>query len=679
MIGPGGSRQREFEEETGPLLRLRGRRQRARSSCARCAPRAPATRSSGPRSRCRRATRSRSLIDEPHMYVEEDAVGRLESGYVVVVAGSGPYVGQRHKVRIERATRFSAYATLVDAPPVTDHGAGSTRSRTSSSPSARSASGSTSRAGCGASAGAAAAAAAAVAVAVAVAGSVPTGARPRAANGAKPPVTEEAVAASLPEPDELTGVPVSASDAEDADKDADAAAKRRRRRRGGRGRGRKPRRERRGRRRGAASEDVGTPVAVGGAGRTRTTTARRASRRRPSAGAGAAAARPARVDEAGRRPRDRRGPAGRGRRAGTCRGGSAADPQPPAGRAARVRPRRPHRHPSRRLRHRLRPPEPAKSGGLLGRLFGRREPLAERRGDVLEVRHAPRARRRCAAARGRAASGTRRPRPRAPGRSRRRRSARRSRRSGARRRARRARAGARRSAGRPRPAAPAARARPAQERQDVDGLEQLAPPELRGAVVDPDPEAVLEPLRVRLGVGGGAAGEGELELRVALPLDDGILDPRRELGRRDELEVAVQQRSGPYRQMTSRGSPTCSPVKPASRPPTRSAKARRSPMTASSASSSTASTTSRSENASIRPLRQEPPIATPTRRGSRTAASTMRSRRSSSAARWVAASGSTGADDRRSVRDQPQVRDRDPRRRARHRAAPLGARRRRGP
>ena len=56
-------------------------------------------------------------ISEPHMYNVTDGVARIDGGYPVVVGGAIGYVGQQHKVRIERATRTAAYATLLDAKP----------------------------------------------------------------------------------------------------------------------------------------------------------------------------------------------------------------------------------------------------------------------------------------------------------------------------------------------------------------------------------------------------------------------------------------------------------------------------------------------------------------------------------------------------------------------------------
>jgi ribonuclease G len=55
------------------------------------------------------------LIEEPHMYNEDDAVAKLD-GYVVSVSGAGSLVGERTMVRIEKVGRSAAVASLVDPP-----------------------------------------------------------------------------------------------------------------------------------------------------------------------------------------------------------------------------------------------------------------------------------------------------------------------------------------------------------------------------------------------------------------------------------------------------------------------------------------------------------------------------------------------------------------------------------
>jgi ribonuclease G len=60
------------------------------------------------------------LIEEPHMYNEDDAVAKLD-GYVVSVSGAASLVGERTLVRIEQVGRSAAVASLVNPP----EGAGS--------------------------------------------------------------------------------------------------------------------------------------------------------------------------------------------------------------------------------------------------------------------------------------------------------------------------------------------------------------------------------------------------------------------------------------------------------------------------------------------------------------------------------------------------------------------------
>ncbi len=55
-------------------------------------------------------------IVEPHMYSPGDAVAKVD-GYMISITGGGPYVGEKHLVRIEDAGRTAAFATLLDAEP----------------------------------------------------------------------------------------------------------------------------------------------------------------------------------------------------------------------------------------------------------------------------------------------------------------------------------------------------------------------------------------------------------------------------------------------------------------------------------------------------------------------------------------------------------------------------------
>ena len=55
------------------------------------------------------------LIEEPHMYNDDDAVAKLD-GYVISVTGAASLVGERTLVRIEQVGRSAAQASLVDPP-----------------------------------------------------------------------------------------------------------------------------------------------------------------------------------------------------------------------------------------------------------------------------------------------------------------------------------------------------------------------------------------------------------------------------------------------------------------------------------------------------------------------------------------------------------------------------------
>jgi ribonuclease G len=55
------------------------------------------------------------LIEEPHMYNEDDAVAKLD-GYVISVVNAATLVGERTLVRIEKVGRSAAQASLVNPP-----------------------------------------------------------------------------------------------------------------------------------------------------------------------------------------------------------------------------------------------------------------------------------------------------------------------------------------------------------------------------------------------------------------------------------------------------------------------------------------------------------------------------------------------------------------------------------
>jgi ribonuclease G len=119
MVGAGGSRLQELERSTGKHFSLVGvegvpvercavsREGRASEILAEALP----------------VTIGQELeleVHEPHMFQAADAVSFLDSGYRIVIAGAGPYLGETHRVKIANVGRLEAIATLLDATPVTE-------------------------------------------------------------------------------------------------------------------------------------------------------------------------------------------------------------------------------------------------------------------------------------------------------------------------------------------------------------------------------------------------------------------------------------------------------------------------------------------------------------------------------------------------------------------------------
>jgi ribonuclease G len=116
VAGPGGMKLLELERETGKLFTLEpvDRMLLSEVDVIREGTRADVDGEAVPF----KDGEERSVkISEPHMYNLTDGVARVDGGYPVVVGGAIGYVGQQHKVRIDRATRTTAYATLLDAKP----------------------------------------------------------------------------------------------------------------------------------------------------------------------------------------------------------------------------------------------------------------------------------------------------------------------------------------------------------------------------------------------------------------------------------------------------------------------------------------------------------------------------------------------------------------------------------
>ena len=111
LIGPAGSRLAAIEEETGKVLAFETKDGLpsdhfailAEGTAAEIEPKALPV-SPGDEFDLR--------LEEVHLRHADDAIGRLD-GYVVAVAGAADKVGQTIRVRIERATRTVAYATLA--------------------------------------------------------------------------------------------------------------------------------------------------------------------------------------------------------------------------------------------------------------------------------------------------------------------------------------------------------------------------------------------------------------------------------------------------------------------------------------------------------------------------------------------------------------------------------------
>ena len=51
-------------------------------------------------------------IEEPHMYNVDDAIAKID-GYVISIAGGGPFVGESKLIKIDEVRRTAAYASIV--------------------------------------------------------------------------------------------------------------------------------------------------------------------------------------------------------------------------------------------------------------------------------------------------------------------------------------------------------------------------------------------------------------------------------------------------------------------------------------------------------------------------------------------------------------------------------------
>jgi ribonuclease G len=111
LIGGGGKPLRELEEETGRDFHFHGTESAALDSFEITA--------EGTRDEIehralpfKKGEEVLIKIEEPHMYNVDDAIARID-GYVISVAGGGPFVGQSRLIRIDEVKRTAAYASLV--------------------------------------------------------------------------------------------------------------------------------------------------------------------------------------------------------------------------------------------------------------------------------------------------------------------------------------------------------------------------------------------------------------------------------------------------------------------------------------------------------------------------------------------------------------------------------------
>jgi ribonuclease G len=114
LAGPGGTKILELERETGKCFTVEAieRMPLTEVDVVREGSRAEVD---GDKLPVADGDEMRVKISEPHMYNVTDGVARINGGYGVVVGGAIGYIGQEHRVRIERASRTGAYATLLDA------------------------------------------------------------------------------------------------------------------------------------------------------------------------------------------------------------------------------------------------------------------------------------------------------------------------------------------------------------------------------------------------------------------------------------------------------------------------------------------------------------------------------------------------------------------------------------
>ncbi len=115
LVGPGGTRLIELERETGRFFTL-DTEMRLPLEQVDVIDEGTRSEMDGDGLPVKEGEEATLVISEPHMFNLSDGVARL-NGYQVVVGGAIGYVGQSHRVRIDRASRSVAFATLLDAKP----------------------------------------------------------------------------------------------------------------------------------------------------------------------------------------------------------------------------------------------------------------------------------------------------------------------------------------------------------------------------------------------------------------------------------------------------------------------------------------------------------------------------------------------------------------------------------
>ena len=111
LIGGGGKPLRELEQETGKLFHFQGSEGIPLDTFR--------ITSEGTRDEIeeralpfKQGEEVLIRIEEPHMYNIDDAIAKID-GYVISVAGGGPYVGESKLIKIDEVKRTAAYASIV--------------------------------------------------------------------------------------------------------------------------------------------------------------------------------------------------------------------------------------------------------------------------------------------------------------------------------------------------------------------------------------------------------------------------------------------------------------------------------------------------------------------------------------------------------------------------------------